>query len=40
MTRRPELDFEDAFWNVDYGDAIVFAITAEAWKLHRATLNA
>ena len=40
MTRRPELDFEDTFWNVDYGDAIVFAITAEAWKLHRATLNA
>lgn len=39
MTRRPELDFEDTFWNVDYGDAIVYAVTKEAWKSRRATLN-
>lgn len=39
MTRRPDLDFEDTFWNVDYGDAIVYAVTGEAWKLCRATLG-
>ena len=37
MKRRPELDFEDTFWNADYGDAIVYSITRTAWTMHRAS---
>ncbi|MEM1051726.1 MAG: GNAT family N-acetyltransferase [Pseudomonadota bacterium] len=40
MRRRPELDFEDTFWNVDYGNAIVFALTRSQWAEHRASLLA
>ncbi|MEM6584861.1 MAG: GNAT family N-acetyltransferase [Pseudomonadota bacterium] len=30
--RRPELDFEETFWNVGYGNAIVYSITKEQWE--------
>ncbi|MEM6857090.1 MAG: GNAT family N-acetyltransferase [Pseudomonadota bacterium] len=33
--RRPELDFEETFWNVGYGNAIVYSITKEQWKASR-----
>ena len=38
MARRPEFDFEETLWSQDYGTAIVYSITREAWATHRASL--
>ena len=38
MKRRPELDFMETLWPQDYGMAIVYTITREAWAEHRKSL--
>ena len=38
MVRRPEFDFEETLWSQDYGPAIVYSITREAWAAHRVSL--
>lgn len=32
MERRPDLDFAEPKWSADYGTAIVYLITKEAWR--------
>ena len=38
MARRPDLDFNEAFWSRDYGTVIVYSITPAAWAESRASL--
>lgn len=40
MERRPDLDFPETMWSQDYGTVIVFSIARDAWRTHRASLDA